>query len=84
MFSADQLRELKAAPAAPNRVKKAIEIAGITQDIVAKGIGASQPHVTEIANGNYSRLPLETARGFATFFGCTIEDLFPSPEAVSQ
>ena len=85
MLSRKQLARLRAARVdGPNKVKKAIELAGVTQEQVADGIGASQPHVSEIANGNYRRLPFETTRSLAQFFGCTIEDLFPAREAVAS
>lgn len=64
----------------PNKLRKAIKLARVTQVEVAAAVGIRQPHVSEIANGNYSSLPLETARDLATFFGCTIDDLFPRPQ----
>ena len=84
MLDQKQIKKLRAARVSePNKLKKAIELAGVTQEQVAAGIRSSQPHVTEIANGNYSKLPLETARSLAKFFGCAIEDLFPAREAVA-
>jgi len=81
MLNRKQLAQLRASrPVGVNRVKKAIELADTTQEALAVAIGSSQSHVTEIANGNYSKLPLETARSFAEYFGCAIEDLFPARE----
>lgn len=80
MLTPRQLKDLRAtAPAdAPNRLARAIEITGVTHVQIAAAIGATQSHATEIVNGNYRRLPLETARALAAFFGCPIEDLFPA------
>lgn len=84
MLTPKQIEVLRESPLAPNRVKVAMRLAGLTQVEVAAKLGITQSHVSEIANGNYSSLPLDTARKFATFFGCLIEDLFPSREAVAS
>jgi transcriptional regulator with XRE-family HTH domain len=81
MLTSEQISDLRAIEASPNRVKRAMALAGVTQEQVASAIGTSQSHVAEICNGNYSRLPLETARRFAQHFGCLIEDLFPAVAA---
>lgn len=73
-----QIRELQRASLdGPNKVRKAMGLAGVTQVQVARAIGITQPHVSEIVNGKYSSLPLDTARDFADFFGCALDDLFP-------
>ncbi len=85
MLTRKQLATLRAAKLeGANKLKKAIELAEVTQVQVADGIGSKQSHVSEIANGNYSRLPLETSQKLARFFGCQIEDLFPAREAVAS
>lgn len=82
MLSADQVEALKSVePEGANRVWNAMRLAGITQVQLAAGVGMTQPHISDLANGKYSALPLETARRLAEFFGCAIEDLFPAPEA---
>lgn len=79
-----QLKELQRAHVdEPNKVRKAIELAGVTQTQVADAVGLTQPHVSEIANGKYTSLPLETARRLAGYFGCSIDELFPAREAVA-
>lgn len=85
LLNDQQLEELRAcdATSVPNRLKKAMELLDVTHVQVAQGVGTSQPNLTDISNGKYSRLPLETARRLATYFGCTIEDLFPAREAVA-
>lgn len=80
MLSQAQIRELRKAPGAPNRLRRAMQMAGVTQVQVAEATGSTQSHIAEISNGNYSRLPLETARALASTFGCSIEDLFPAPQ----
>lgn len=85
MLTRKQLAALKAAKlTGPNKLKKAIELAETTQEQVAAALGLSQPHISEIANGNYSRLPMETTRALADHFGCSIEDLFPAKQAVAS
>lgn len=83
MLSAEQLDELRKSSGAPNRLRKAMELGGLTQVRLAEGVGVTQSHISEIVNGNYSRLPMETARNLAGHFGCSLEDLFPSREAVA-
>jgi DNA-binding XRE family transcriptional regulator len=83
VFSDDQLAELRGSASGPNRLKMAMALAGLTQVQLAEAIGATQSHVSEIANGNYTQLPLETARTIARQFGCSIEDLFPAREQVA-
>lgn len=69
-----------------NKVKLAIELAETTQVRVAEAVGHKQPYISSIANGQYSAIPLETARVLADHFGCSIEDLFPArrDEAVAS
>ena len=50
---------------------------GVTQAGLAASIDLTQPYISAIVNGRYRRLPVETTRRFADFFGCQIEDLFP-------
>jgi len=81
MLSTKQLSALRRAEGAPNRLRAAMALGEVTQVEVAAAIGVTQPHVSEIVNGNYSRLPLQTAQKLAEFFGCSIDDLFPSVAA---
>jgi DNA-binding XRE family transcriptional regulator len=77
MLNRSQLATLRAAKNGPNRLRLAIDLAGTTQEAVAASVGIRQSYVAKIAAGNYTRLPLETARSLARHFGCAIEDLFP-------
>lgn len=87
MLTTEQVDELRASSAAPNRVKLAMQLARLRQTDAAQRLGLTQAHISDVANGNYKQLPLETARRFATLFGCAIEDLFPAnvgDEAAAQ
>ena len=79
MLTAEQIELLRAEPPiGANRLPRALEMAGVTQVQIATAIGHTQPYVSSVINGKYSALPIETARKFAEFFGCSMEDLFPA------
>lgn len=82
-LSPKQLRELRSAPTTGNRVGKAIELADVTQIEVAEATGFPQPYVSDVARARYDTITVENARKFADYFGCLIEDLFPSKAAVA-
>lgn len=67
-----------------NRVERAMELAEVTQVIVADATGLTQSYISRIKNGQYTDLPGETMRTMADYFGCAIEDLFPAREAVAS
>lgn len=77
MLTEHQIAALRRTPADPNRVKRAMQLLGLTQVQVAAAVGMTQSHISEIANGNYSSLPLETAQKIADRFGCSTDLLFP-------
>lgn len=81
MLTAAHLVELRRAPAEPNRLRRAMELAGLTQVEVAAAVGVGQPHISDICKGNYKKLPLDVAQRLASLFGpdCTVDDLFPLP-----
>lgn len=85
MLTRDQLRRLRAQPCEeyPNRLAYAMKLADVTQLELEAAIGIPQSHISKIKTGRYSRLPLERAREYAAFFGCSIEDLFPARDEVS-
>lgn len=61
-----------------------MQLAGVTQVQVAEAVGLTQGYVSKLARGQYtSELPGDTMRRFADLFGCAIEDLFPSRQAVA-
>lgn len=85
MLTAEQLTELKREPlTAPNKLRRARELAGLTQVALSEGADISQPYLSAIETGRAVDLPLETVRRLAQFFGCAIEDLFPSREQVAS
>jgi plasmid maintenance system antidote protein VapI len=65
----------------PNRVAAAIRLVGRTQTAVAVEIGMTEPHLSDICRGAQKSVALETAHKLAEYFGCAIEDLFPSRAA---
>ena len=64
--------------AGPNRVGLAISLAGVTQGAVARAVGLPQPYISDVVRGRYQTITLRNARKFAEYFGCAIEDLFPT------
>jgi transcriptional regulator with XRE-family HTH domain len=67
-----------------NRLGRALELSGLTQEQVAARTGFTQSYISRIKQGRYSDLPGETMRTFSVLFGCAIEDLFPSRVAVAS
>ena len=80
MLTNKQLARLRAAPVelGSNRVGLAISIAGVSQVTVARAVGIAQPYVSDVVRGRYETITLRNARKFAQYFGCAIEDLFPT------
>lgn len=56
-------------------------MSGLTQSQVADATGINESNLSQIVNGRYSNVKVETARRLADYFGCHIEDLFPAREA---
>lgn len=71
-------------PTGRNRIPEAMDLSGVTQMQIAAGTGFTQSYISRIRNGRYDAMPGETMRALATFFGCSIEDLFPAREAVAS
>lgn len=67
----------------PNRLRVALAMVQARQSDVADETGIFASSLSDIVNGKYGDLNVETARKLAEFFGCSIEDLFPSREAVA-
>ena len=76
MLTEEQLAVVRSEPGA-NRVAKAMALAGVTQTAVAKALGVSQAYVSDVARRRYRTITVESARKFARYFGCCIEELFP-------
>jgi transcriptional regulator with XRE-family HTH domain len=81
-------RQLKAlresrVPSSRNRIATACDIAEIPRMDIARATGLSPQYISDVVNGRFSGITVENARKFSEFFGCAIEDLFPSREAMS-
>jgi hypothetical protein len=80
-LSPEQLAALRAAPLVPtivNRVRLAMAMTDTAlRDLVREIPSVPYQHVSAIARGRFSNVELNTARPFAKFFGCTMDDLFP-------
>ena len=68
----------------PNKVRLALGILEATQQELADAANIKPPHLSDIVNGRYSRLALDTARRISRALGACIEDIFPPPCAVSR
>jgi transcriptional regulator with XRE-family HTH domain len=84
-LTTEQLQAMRAVPLGtmPNKLRIALALADAKQTDIAESTGVAASYVSDVVNGRYASLPLETARRIATFFGCAIEDLFPAREAVA-
>jgi hypothetical protein len=82
-LSPEQLAILRAAPMVPtvvNRVRLACALTDTNvRELIAEMPGAPYSRTASIARGRVNNLHLTTARPFAKFFGCTVDDLFPEP-----
>lgn len=79
-----QLRELRATGTVGNRVAKAIELADVNQIEIARSTGLPQPYISDVARNRYQTITVDNAHKLADYFGCAIEDLFPSKDAVAS
>jgi transcriptional regulator with XRE-family HTH domain len=84
-LSPEQIEALRAVPlgAMPNKLRIALALAKARQSDIVEEIGIAAPHVSQLVNGRYTNVTIDTARKYAEFFGCAIEDLFPMREEVS-
>lgn len=82
----EQVAALKAVPLGemPNRLRIALALSKAKQAEVAEFTGIATANLSNIVNGKYSALTIETGRKLADYFGCAIEDLFPAREAVAS
>lgn len=74
-----QLKQLRdtAAGRSGNRIQTALDLIGESQVGLARALGMPQTYVADTVRGRWQSTTVDNARKFATFFGCTIEDLFP-------
>lgn len=82
-LTTEQLEELRCSStqATGNRLAKAMELSQLKQADLAAAIGVTQPYISDVVRGRHSTITVENAHKFAAFFGCAIEDLFPSQVA---
>lgn len=81
----EQVLALRSVPlgSMPNKVRLARTMLGLSQGDVARELDFNQPLLSQIERGDYGDVMLERSRAIADLFGCSIEDLFPSREAVA-
>jgi transcriptional regulator with XRE-family HTH domain len=80
----EQVRQLRREPLLmkhTNKVRRARELAKLTQVELAAALGIAQGRVSKIETGPSETLELGTARQVANYFGVPIEMLFPGPDA---
>jgi len=83
MLEAKHIRTLRQSevPVSGNRVALAIELTDKKQVEVAEEIGMPQSQLSDITRGRFPDPKLSTLQKLADYFGCAIEDLFPSRAA---
>lgn len=76
-----QLEKLRAVPAsgAGNRLAAAFDITGMAQADCVRQTRFKPQYVSDMVRGRFQNISIDNAHEFAQFFGCLIEDLFPSP-----
>lgn len=80
-----QLKQLRSVDVSEtrNRVAAAFALDGRSQMDCARETGFTPQYVSDVKAGRFHSISLDNAHKFAAFFGCRIEDLFPSKETVS-
>ncbi len=78
----DTLRQTP-VPESGNRVAIAVGLLGKTQREVARDLGMTDAQLSDVCRGRFRDQRLSTAQRFAGYFGCQVEDLFPSRQAVA-
>jgi len=83
-LSSEQLEALRSVPLVgemPNRLRVALGMAKAKQADIVEETGLLASSVSDLVNGKYGDLNVETARKLSDFFGCQIDDLFPKRAA---
>jgi DNA-binding XRE family transcriptional regulator len=85
-LTAEQVMALRATPLGtmPNKVALALTMLNVQQGDAAAAMDMPRASLSKIVNGRYEDIQLDTARRVSEFFGCAIEDLFPSREAIAS
>jgi hypothetical protein len=81
-----QLKELRsrAIPKTGNRLADAFEITARSQADCVRETRFTAQYVSDMVRGRFQNISIDNARDFSEWFGCAIEDLFPSREAVAS
>jgi len=83
-LTASQLAQLRRERTdGPNKILIALHLRYAKQQDLAEATGLHKSKVSEIVNGHYSRISLNSARRIAVAFGACIEDIFP-PACVAR
>ena len=70
-------RVLQSDPVVGNRIEAARRELGLSQLKMSELTGIRQTYISSVEAGKFRTVTVESARRFAEFFGCPIEDLFP-------
>jgi DNA-binding XRE family transcriptional regulator len=81
----EQIKALRAVPlgSMPNKLRIALALVEARQSEVAAEIAYPVPSLSNLVNGKVEPT-IGTARKLSSYFGCSIEDLFPAREAVAS
>jgi hypothetical protein len=82
LLTAEQLDVLRRTPldGTPNRVRVALALVMAAQSELVEFTQFAQPYVSDVVRGRFKNITVVKAQKFADFFGCRIEDLFPTSE----
>jgi transcriptional regulator with XRE-family HTH domain len=78
-----QLRDVSPWPSG-NRLGAAFILDGRSQMECSRETGFSPQYISDVKAGRFDYPSLENAHRFASFFGCAIEELFPSRDAIAS
>lgn len=83
-LTVEQLKALRAVPlgSMPNRLRIALALVEARQSEVAEEIDYPVPSLSNLVTGKTDPT-IVTARKLASYFGCSIEDLFPARQEVA-
>lgn len=79
LLTGEQLEALRAVPLSgmPNKLRIALALAKARQAEVCEETGIAPPNLSNLVNGKYGSVTIETGQKLADYFGCTTDDLFP-------
>ncbi len=82
-LSPEQLEALRAVPAdsVPNRLRVAFALTNERQSDACAATGITPQRMSALVKGDYKSVSIEVGRPLAKFFGCAIEDLFPTRQS---